>query len=132
MLLTVGICRLARVSRWPDLPGLKAYHNVWERTVDGIGVSGALLIGYLLAFAVHEPLGIELPRSLQQSMKLPHILPIPIYFPLQALGFFIGFFVVRDVRRAAHARIVNEAVVTGPDAAKSSRPATEAAQATAS
>jgi hypothetical protein len=132
MLLTVGICRLARVPRWPDLPGLKAYHNVWERILDGIGVSGALLIAYLLAFSLHEPLGIELPKGLQESMKLRNILPIPIYFPLLALGFFIGFFVVRDVRRAAHARIVNDPADAAAGAAKPGRPASGAAQATAS
>jgi hypothetical protein len=131
MLLTVGICRLARVPRWPDLPGLKAYHNVWERILDGTGVSLALLIGYLLAFSLHEPLGIELPKGLQERMNLPHILPIPIYFPLQALGFFIGFFVVRDVRRAAHAQIVDVSAVPVTDKAKTARAAPGAAEATA-
>jgi len=107
LLLTVGICRLARLARWPDLPGLKAYHGLWERLLDGFALSAVLLVAYLLAFSLHEPLGIELPKGLRDQMAQPRLLPIPIYFPLLGLGFFIGFFVVRDVRRAAHARIVD-------------------------
>ncbi len=130
LLLTVGICRLARVPRWPDLPGLKAYHNIWERALDGLGISGALLIGYLLAFALHEPLGIPLPKGLQEQMNQPRLLPVPIYFPLLGLGFFIGFFVVRDVRRAAHSQIVDLTATQSQATAKAPQPESRAAQAT--
>jgi hypothetical protein len=131
LLLTVGVCRLARVPRWPDLPGLQAYHNVWERVLDGIGISAALLIAYLLAFSLHEPLGIDLPKGLKDQMSLPRILPIPIYFPLLGLGFFIGFFVVRDVRRAAHAQIVDVSAVAAAPPARAVRAAPGEARATA-
>ena len=69
--------------------------------------SAAVLLGYYAAVALHIVFELELPKSLQAKMELPHILPIPVFVPLQLLGFFIGFFVVRDVRRAAHAKIVD-------------------------
>jgi hypothetical protein len=131
LLLTVGVCRLARVPRWPDLPRLEAYHNIWERFLDGVGISGVLLLAYLLAFSLHAPLGIELPKGLQDQMNQPRILPIPIYFPLLGLGFFIGFFVVRDVRRAAHAQIVDVSAVAAAPPAKPVRTTAGEAEATA-
>jgi hypothetical protein len=130
LLLTVGVCRLARVPRWPDLPRLEAYHNIWERFLDGVGISGVLLLAYLLAFSLHAPLGIELPKGLQDQMNQPRILPIPIYFPLLGLGFFIGFFVVRDVRRAAHSQIVDLTATQSQATAKAPQPESRAAQAT--
>jgi len=106
LVLTIAIAALARVPHWPTPLRLKPHGGLWERVLDGVCVSAAILLAYYVAIAMHYLLGIDLPRSLQERMSLPHILPIPIFAPLQVFGFFIGFFVLRDVRRAAHARIV--------------------------
>lgn len=106
LLLTVAVAALARVPRWPAPPGLGAYDRIWERLVDGVCLSGAIMLAFYIAIAMHHLLGLELPRVIQELMKAPHILPLPVLPQLQGFAFFIGFFVLRDVRRAAHARIV--------------------------
>jgi hypothetical protein len=104
-LVTVAIARLARVEAWPELHRLRSFQNVGERTMDGICVAFAVFVAYGTAVAVHAPLGIRLPPSLEESLKAATF-PIPIPWALLGLGFLIGFFVVRDVRRAAHGTII--------------------------
>ena len=106
-LLTVAIAALARVPRWPTPGGVSPNSGVWERVIDGVCVSASIMLAFYIAVAMHYVLGIDLPRTLQERMAAPHILPIPVIVPLQVFAFFIGFFVLRDVRRAAHARIVS-------------------------
>jgi hypothetical protein len=104
-LVTVAIARLTRIESWPELDRLGAYQSIGERVADGIGVSLALFVAYATAVALHAPLGIKLPPSIEELMRTA-ISPIPIPWTLIALGFLIGFFVVRDVRKAAHGTII--------------------------
>jgi hypothetical protein len=108
LMLTVAIAYLARVTTWSRLPGLGQFNPIVERIIDGMCVSAVVLIGYYGAIVLHPILGIELPARLQARMAESHILPIPIFAPLQWLAFLIGFFFVRDVRRVAHATIVED------------------------
>jgi hypothetical protein len=108
LMLTVAIAYLARVTTWSRLPGLGQFNPIVERIIDGICVSAVVLIGYYGAVVLHPILGIELPARLQARMAESHILPIPIFAPLQWMAFLIGFFFVRDVRRVAHATIVED------------------------
>src|SRR5215470_3390526 len=108
LMLTVAIAYLARVTTWTTVPGLGKFAPIGERVIDGVCVSAVVLIGYYGAVVLHPLFGIELPSRLAQRMAEPHILPIPIFAPLQALAFLIGFFFVRDVRRVAHATIVED------------------------
>jgi len=118
LMLTVAIAYLARVTIWSRLPQLGGFNPILERVIDGVLVSAVVLIGYYGAVVLHPLIGIELPPRLVERMHEPHLLPIPIFPPLQALAFIIGFFFVRDVRRVAHATIVDDVKpVTSPAAA---------------
>jgi hypothetical protein len=108
LMLTVAIAFLARVRIWSGLPYLGELSPIAERIIDGVCVSAVVLIGYYGAIVLHPVLGLDLSERLQQRMAAPHILPIPIFPPLQTLAFLIGFFFVRDARRVAHATIVED------------------------
>lgn len=105
--MTVAICRLARVERYPIIPPLAAWSQLAERCLDGVGTSIAVLLAYYLAIAIFQMLGWELPPMIAAKMAAWHMLPIPIMLPLQVMGFLIGFFTVIDVRRAARARMLD-------------------------
>jgi hypothetical protein len=108
LMLTVAIAFLARVRIWSGLPQLGEFSPIAERIIDGACVSAVVLIGYYGAIVLHPVLGLELSARLQERLTAPHILPIPIFPPLQMLAFLIGFFFVRDARRVAHATIVED------------------------
>jgi hypothetical protein len=108
LMLTVAIAFLARVRIWSGLPHLGELSPIAERIIDGVCVSAVVLIGYYGAIVLHPVLGLDLSARLQERMATPHILPIPIFPPLQTLAFLIGFFFVRDARRVAHATIVED------------------------
>ena len=115
--VTLAICRLARLPDWPRPDALGKTGTLWPRLLDGISVSVALLLGYILAVEIilmTDP-GLLPPRiaAAMQSGKLR--LPIPVLFPLQIMGFIIGFAVVTDVRRAAHARITADKPSAAPE-----------------
>jgi hypothetical protein len=114
LMLTVAIAFLARVRVWSGLPQLGEFGPITERIIDGACVSAVVLIGYYGAIVLHPVLGLELSTRLQERMAAPHILPIPIFPPLQALAFLIGFFFVRDARRVAHATIVEDIKSVAP------------------
>jgi hypothetical protein len=114
LMLTVAIAFLARVRVWSGLPQLGEFGPIAERIIDGACVSAVVLIGYYGAIVLHPVLGLELSERLQERMAAPHILPIPIFPPLQALAFLIGFFFVRDARRVAHATIVEDVKSAAP------------------
>jgi hypothetical protein len=120
LMLTVAIAFLARVRVWSGLPQLGEFGPIAERIIDGACVSAVVLIGYYGAIVLHPVLGLELSARLQERMAAPHILPIPIFLPLQALAFLIGFFFVRDVRRVAHATIVEDGKSAAPKTAAQS------------
>ena len=114
LMLTIAIAYLARVTswsrlKWPErLKWLDKYNPIIERVIDGVCVSAVVLIGYYGAIVLHPLLGLELSQRLQERMAESHVLPIPIYVPLQLLAFVIGFFFVRTVRLVAHATIVED------------------------
>jgi len=120
LMLTVAIAFLARVRVWSGLPQLGEFGPIAERIIDGACVSAVVLIGYYGAIVLHPVLGLELSERLQERMAEPHILPIPIFPPLQALAFLIGFFFVRDARRVAHATIVEDVKSAAPKPAAQS------------
>ena len=115
--VTLAICRLARQSQWPPPHLFHGLGNIWVRTIDGVLVSGALLIAYILAVEIIQMTDPSLmPPRIASAMQSGTLrLPIPVLVPLQIMGFIIGFSVVMDVRRAAHAK-----VVLGKDDAKAS------------
>jgi hypothetical protein len=106
LVLTVAIAYLARVTGWSRLTWLGGASPIMERVIDGAVVSAVVLVGYYGAVVLHPLLGVELSQRFQERMAASHIMPIPIFWPLQLLAFFIGFCFVRDVRRIAHSTIV--------------------------
>jgi hypothetical protein len=114
LMLTVAIAFLARVRIWTGLPHLGELSPIAERIIDGVCVSAVVLIGYYGAIVLHPVLGLDLSARMQERMAAPHILPIPIFPPLQTLAFLIGFFFVRDSRRVAHATIVEDVKSSAP------------------
>ncbi len=104
-LTTVAIARLARIPHWPQVKGIDTFRWLYVRSADGLCVSLALLVAFSTAIALHPLLDIELSANLKKSME-GIWLPIPINWTVQALGFLIGFTVVRDVRWAAHSTII--------------------------
>src|SRR5262249_870184 len=120
-MVTVPICYLARVRRWQaKVPG--AIGQLTERAVDGVCVSVAVFAGSYVAIELYGLVNGALPYLVRQMSESWHtlpsvittVLPYPIYWPLEALTFLIGFVVVRDVRRVAHSTIVDD---TQPTAA---------------
>jgi hypothetical protein len=104
-IITITIARLARLPHWPQIPQLGSYRWLYVRTMDGPCVSLALFVAYCIAISLHDLMGLELSKNLQ-DMKAKARLPIPILWGLQSMGFLIGFAVVRDVRWAAHSTII--------------------------
>ncbi|MGE0629500.1 MAG: hypothetical protein AB7O43_16950 [Hyphomicrobiaceae bacterium] len=110
-LIVVAIAALGRFQ-WPGLPDrLRPYSALIERTADGVVVSVALFIAFMVVIALHTLLGLDLPRSVQLAIDSnpSRILPYPVFWTLQVFGFIIGFFTARDVRRAAHTTIIADA-----------------------
>jgi hypothetical protein len=106
--MTVGICWLARLRRWPWAPRL-----TWlERLSDGaaiaiinvLGGAVASLVG--LAFNTSFGLGMRY-RMLNQGRSLFDML---VLNPFQGMrfvaGFIIGLIVIREVRRIAHVHLI--------------------------
>jgi len=106
-MVTTAVCRLGRLERWPGLVKNDGWSKLAERGLDGLVVSGAVLIGFYLALGALDLFGLPIPKAVQALMERPHVLPVPVPVPLQVIGFVIGFFTVRDVRRAAHANMID-------------------------
>lgn len=104
--VTLAICRLARVEGWFVPVQVKPIAGLLARTIDGLMVSAGLLAGYYMAVGTLMLFGMPMPPSLAVKLTQQHILPIPIFAPLQVFGFIIGFAIVADVRRAAQASVV--------------------------
>jgi hypothetical protein len=116
--LTVAICYFARQKSWNLLPGsLDHFNRYFDRIIDGVLVSLAVLVGYYVALALLPLFKLGLPPNVEQQMEAWHelprlitiMLPYPVLLPLQTLAFLIGFLFVRDVRTSAHATIVEGA-----------------------
>jgi hypothetical protein len=111
--VTIAICRLARLPQWPVpsalVQGPAPWPGVWSRVLDGLCVSAALLIAYVLAIEIILMTDPKLlPTRIAAAMDSGKLrLPIPILLPLQLMGFLIGYAVVTDVRRSAHSRVIS-------------------------
>lgn len=103
-LMAVGICRLARRAPLRPLFGKTGgvITAALERTTDGLVLGLVLLPGYAVAVAWLEISGIGIPRNFTGRYD-PLILSL-----LMALGFLVGALVVRNIRSAAHARVISE------------------------
>lgn len=99
--VTVGICWLARQRPWqpPRMLG-ETMTATLQRVFDGIVVGLLMLPAFLTAVSVLMMSGSHLPVVLRSRFD-PPVLAI-----LGTLGFFVGATVVRDVRMAAHIRVV--------------------------
>lgn len=80
------------------------------RIFGGLAVSFAVYIGWVLAIALFQLIFQNTIRPMMQQLinaSRDTWNPIPTPWALLAVGFVIGFFFVRDVRRAAHATIID-------------------------
>jgi hypothetical protein len=104
-LLTVGICRLARMNRWftPTrfLPAPMS-QAIWERCLDGIALAVLMFLAYSSAVILHDVLDIPLPATLKDAPYNPKI-----YLPTMLFSFLIGCVAVRDTRRAGLATVID-------------------------
>jgi hypothetical protein len=78
-----------------------------------------MMFGFYLAIGIHQAFGIDLPPRLQESLDTRGMVAIVFSSPLLLFDFLVGIFVVRDIRRAAHARIIaaplaSKAIATRP------------------
>ena len=108
-MLTVGICRLARMHSWPTpkrvLP-TPVSQAVWERCWDGAALAALMFFAYASSVMLLDVFGIPMPASLKND---PYNLQI--LFPILLFGFLIGCVGVRDARRAGLASVVDRSKV---------------------
>jgi hypothetical protein len=98
---TVGICWLARQKPWQPLGALGENGTaLLQRLADGILVGVLMLPAFSIAVSVLMMIGLRLPDVLRSRFD------IPVMAILAILGFIVGATVVRDVRTAAHTRVV--------------------------
>lgn len=132
--IVIGMCRLARIRRyWTPQPVSQSRlaSKVWERTIDGMAMAVILFGSCLLAFTISRMLGLMPQPSPVPGMPPPPSNPLFLLIPFGGLGFAIGALVVRDVRLAAHTRMIDREPrpVAPPPAAN--RPAVEPGKALA-
>lgn len=99
-LTAIGICRLARRPPWKSRFGIATAG--FERFSDGLLLGLTLIPGYAVAIGLREISGLGIPANFTHRYD-PLVLGL-----LFVLGFFVGALVVRDIRSAAHARVVAE------------------------
>jgi len=99
--VTIGICWLARQKPWQPL-GVLGEHGtaLLQRLLDGIAIAVLMLPAFSIAISVLMMSGAQLPPILRSRFD-PPVMAI-----LAILGFIVGATVVRDVRTAAHTRVV--------------------------
>ena len=110
--LVLAICRLAQMERWPFFSNGGVAGALIERAFDAVAIGMTMLLSFYLVIGLHQALHAPLPPRLQGAVATYGFYGLvisPIALTLIALGALIGFFVVRDVRRAVHARIVEAA-----------------------
>lgn len=107
--IVIGLCVLARFER-PWIPaaarGSRLATKVFERTVDGLAMAIIVMLAVLAAFGLATALGTMPPRpeAGPTAAGLPRV--VLILIPFSMLGFTIGALVLRDMRLAAHTRLV--------------------------
>jgi len=98
---TVGICWLARQKPWQSIGVLGDNGTaLLQRLADGILVGVLMLPAFSIAVSVLMMVGQRLPDVLRSRFD------ITVMAILAVLGFIVGATVVRDVRTAAHTRVV--------------------------
>lgn len=105
--IVVGMCLLARLPRhWRPAPVAQSAVGlrIWDRTLDGFAMCAILFAASALAMTVASALGLMPPRGDAAAGAPPNLAIVLIQFAI--LGFAIGAIVVRDVRLAAHTRMV--------------------------
>jgi hypothetical protein len=121
--VTISVAYLARFKNWRGLTAwLGPKGDYFERAIDGLLVSAAVLVSYYAALALLPLLNLPLPPNIERQMsewaQLPKVitivLPYPIQWPLQIFAFVVGALFVRDVRTSAHATIVDLESTKGP------------------
>lgn len=101
--VTVGICALARVPAWP----WQTDSAVFERSTDGIFLGIAYSLGQAAAYLFHAAFktgyGVVIVKRLSEG-ELNWLWSSSIRGML--IGFVMGFFIVRDIRRVSHSHVV--------------------------
>ena len=98
---TLGICWLARLKSWQPLGVLGENGTpLLQRAFDGVVVGLLMLPAFSIAISALVMSGTPLPPVLRDRFD-PPVMAI-----LAILGFIVGATVVRDVRTAAHTRVV--------------------------
>jgi hypothetical protein len=104
--IVVVMCWLGRLPAWPGtehLPDETWQRRVIERALDGLALVATLSVAYVASRYLRNWLGIQ---SFFGSRNRG-LINWEFVGPVLALGFFIGTLVVRDIRKAAHAQIVD-------------------------
>ncbi len=98
---TIGICWLARQKPWQPIGALGENGTaLLQRFADGILIAVLMLPAFSIAVSVLMMVGQRLPDVLRSRFD------ITVMGILAILGFIVGATVVRDVRTAAHTRVV--------------------------
>ncbi len=101
--VTMGICGLARVSDWPSLKN----NAVVERSVDGMFLGLAYALGQLAAYLFHVAFQTGYGRVIADRLRDGEVSWLASSSMRGFLiGFVIGYFVVRDIRRVSHSHVV--------------------------
>jgi hypothetical protein len=98
-IITVAICRLARIREWPTWPVL----DLPARVKDGLTLGMLFLATSATSRFLHKLLGTAYAAGSANPDAVRFYLFQLAFF---AIGFFIGLIVVGDVRNIAHSQIV--------------------------
>lgn len=102
MFLVVGICLLARARRWQ----WATTSRLRERLTDGVFFGLIYMCGNIAAMMTHYSLQTAFGQRLKDDIAEGKI-PIFMFMVSFAIGFVIGFAVLREVRRIAHSHVID-------------------------
>jgi hypothetical protein len=101
--VTIGICALARVPEWPWLK----HSAIVERSMDGLFLGLAYAVGQVAAYMFHAAFktgfGVVIVKRLGEG-NMEWLWSSSIRGFL--IGFVMGYFIVRDIRRVSHSHVV--------------------------
>jgi hypothetical protein len=127
--IVLGMCLLARLPGY-SAPGAVSRSRwaskAWERTIDGFAMSTILLLAGVAALLISQALGLRQAPQPGAPAGVGPSSPLFLMIQFAAIGFAVGLLVMRDVRLAAHARLV-----TGDLPAASTPPGGSVGEATA-
>lgn len=111
--LVIGICLLARIQTY----AWSRTRPVVERLTDGVIVGAIYVLGNVAASLLHIGMGTNFGRRMLTRINELGFVDVFVTSPFRFVGFgiglVIGFIVIRDVRRIAHARIVSTKAPAG-------------------